>query len=360
MDTVINQFDNINIRNRSAIIYTRCSTQKQNSFIQNSASLDIQKNKCEEFCTENKYNIKETISEICSARTMKNQKKLLELINENRNINLIIFDVSRFSRNLFDGTELIKKCYERKIIIHSIKENIVTNNKENIYKFINALILSQNESDTISYRVKESFNYKRKIGSYIGKSPYGYKLEKNDKNITKLIEDDYKIKLVKIIIKIKYGCLFSDVNAIFKEIKNTDLNIPNKNNIILYGHYENDAIADIMNINDLDYNGKKWTSQNIINICKANNNTYNQRRNELCNLLINKLYNKKEVDDLYKKINGYELSDFNYLGSCKENINNIVNFLNKNHVSFCSWNIYDVTNALNYSENNKSKKIKLD
>ena len=59
---------NVILNNNNAIIYTRCSTKKQNNITFNSASLETQKNACTLYCTNNNLNILENVREICFIR----------------------------------------------------------------------------------------------------------------------------------------------------------------------------------------------------------------------------------------------------------------------------------------------------
>ena len=103
-----------------SIIYCRSSTLKQNQG--NHMSIETQLFYCKNYCEENKLNITNCESEICRAVSITNQRKLLKIVNSNRNINIIIYDASRFSRNVYDGINLLRKCKNKNIVIHIVKD----------------------------------------------------------------------------------------------------------------------------------------------------------------------------------------------------------------------------------------------
>tara|TARA_B110000971_G_C19854173_1_gene428566 strand:+ start:51 stop:482 length:432 start_codon:yes stop_codon:yes gene_type:complete len=126
----------INIINKS-IIYVRSSTKNQNNTYTNSTSLDMQIFSCENFAKKNKLNIIGIEKEICSARKGSNQKVLGNIIKNNSNINLIVFDISRFSRNIFDGTNILEQCFNKCITLYSVANELFIKDLKDIRSFTN-------------------------------------------------------------------------------------------------------------------------------------------------------------------------------------------------------------------------------
>lgn len=152
-----------------AIIYVRVSTTEQD--------IDAQKFSCEQYCIQNKLNIKKIYIEKCSAFKNNSQQKLHKLIKENQNCNLIIFSIDRLSRNIKIGNELIKSIENKNITLISVKENINLNTALGKHNFRNYINAAQYESELISERVKNSIQYRKANNIHIGQAPYGYKLE---------------------------------------------------------------------------------------------------------------------------------------------------------------------------------------
>ena len=71
--------------NTNAVIYARVSTSKQ----EKGYSLDTQIQGCTDFAERNGFNIISVLSETRRAGEMKNQRKLLQILEERSNIHLI-------------------------------------------------------------------------------------------------------------------------------------------------------------------------------------------------------------------------------------------------------------------------------
>jgi DNA invertase Pin-like site-specific DNA recombinase len=368
--------DSININSISiyspTIIYSRSSTKRQNNYNLNSASINTQSHSCMEFCKKNGLDIKFMRSEICSARNFNNQKKLNEIIESFNNINLVIFDVSRFSRNIADGVNMINKCFEKNITVYFVKDNLVIKSKQDLPKFTTQLINAHVESDTISYRLNESIKYRRSLGNYIGNAKYGYSKVKEN-NINKLVINEQEQLIIKIILKLKFGGLLSDLDKLTKELnKKIFKNIDRTDEIIMYGHYRNSGIAHILNYNGIKYKDNDWTPSNISNIINQNSEEQDRIEKELdevfydfSKLLSNSIKTKKAKNELLQqiinkinKINGYKTN--RNIKIYPEDINSIeavANVLDFYRVNFRLWSYGDIAHYLNdYIELNKKRK----
>ena len=357
--------ENININllniNNLAIIYTRCSTFRQNN--SNSSSLEMQQFACHDYCNDNNFEVIEpNVEEICSASVQNKQKKLELLINNNKNINLVIFDISRFCRCIFTGIKLIEKCINNNITLHFIKENLIIKNKKNLKNFTSGLINAQSESDAISYRVTESIKYRRSIGNYIGNPKYGYKIQTIN-GIKKLIFNNFEQHIIKIILKLKYGGSISDLDILTKELNNSKFTIIDRTKPIMYGNYDNSDIAFILNNNNIYYkNNKEWKNSNISNIIKNNNNIQDNIEKILDNVFSSfekllKINNTKKLLNNKDKICNSIIIDCNNINGSpiKSKINNILdistldeitNFLNKNIINYRVWTNEDIENYI--------------
>jgi hypothetical protein len=148
-----------------------------------------------------------------------------------------VSEVSRLGRNYKMGCSILKKVSAKKSWIYSISENLIYGlTKFDNKKFIHKLIDAEKESLQLSMRIKNTHNYIKKNGGYLGKPPFGYKIVKNIKNIPMLQEKQEDFKLIDEIVNLTYNC------SSYNEISN------------------------IMNNKNLLYKNKSWTPVKIKNI----------------------------------------------------------------------------------------------
>jgi DNA invertase Pin-like site-specific DNA recombinase len=356
MNSLINTLSSIDIKNNT-VIYTRCSTKNQDNPIYNSTSLDSQIFTCTNFCKEHNLNIIETFKEICSARKSSNQKVLLDIINTHTNIIIVIFDISRFSRNLFDGIQLIKICFEKKISIYFVKENISLCDFKDIHQFTMGLINSQSESDAISYRIQQSYKYRKSLGIYYGKEKYGYDIYK-DGNFNKLKINKNEQLVIELIMKLKFGCsienlfiiLTNILNSVPKEDLMKSLNITNEQ-IIMYGNYNNIDIAHFLNNYNILHKETQWTNLLLSKVI-VNNYEYVSEREQMVSELKEEFIKLIKTNDknkiirsikiLYEKLNGYKLSNNLSIYNDTKCDFDIVIFFNVHKVNFRIWTYEDL------------------
>jgi DNA invertase Pin-like site-specific DNA recombinase len=107
----------------NAIIYVRVSTMDQTK----GYSLDTQIQDCKRYALSNGLKITQIITETCSAGEMKNQRGLMQILQEHSNIHLIVFSADRLSRNFFDFAQFEKTCNKKNIIFHIAQKNLIWN-----------------------------------------------------------------------------------------------------------------------------------------------------------------------------------------------------------------------------------------
>lgn len=351
INSIINNISSVTIKNRS-IIYVRSSTKNQNNEYNNSASLEMQIFSCENFAKQNNLDIISIEKEICSARKGSNQKVLKSIIENNNNINLMVFDISRFSRNHFDGTKMLKHCLEKGITIYSVKDNLFVKDLRDIQSFTNLLISAQAESDAISHRVLQSIEYRKSLGAYFGKEKFGYSIIKEN-NIKKLVPLLDEIQVINLIQKLYYGCQKCEIEDLLLTInkQKTKIKIPD---ILLYGNYSSADVAYFLNLHSIFKRGEQWTTYTINKVINQNvkyiNKKYNLTDNlidELITIISNKSTsdiskNVRTINQLFLEINGYKLTEKLETYKTFKTRWNIMNFLNKYHVNFRVWTIDDI------------------
>jgi DNA invertase Pin-like site-specific DNA recombinase len=148
---------------KNSIIYCRISTKGQTFGF----SLEQQNYTCLIYCNNNNYNIINTIYEIGRATNLNNLKKLVNILENNNNINIIISDATRLCRNINDFNYIVNICKKNNIIIHDIHNNIITTNTNNIIYFMNKIKQGETESLILSKRIKKSIEYRKSINKFI-------------------------------------------------------------------------------------------------------------------------------------------------------------------------------------------------
>ena len=201
---------------RTSVIYCRISTYNQKF----GYSLDLQNHICTEYCKNNKFNIINNVYEIGRATNIKNLKKLINIIENNNNINIIIQESTRLCRNINDYNNIINICKKNNIIIHSVTNNIITNNINSIIELMNHVKQGELESLILSKRVKKNIEYRKMMNTFVPSiAKFGYMFDyinnqkcliinKKEELIIKLVNklyynQRYKHILIKINKKIK-------------------------------------------------------------------------------------------------------------------------------------------------------------
>jgi len=158
----------------NAYIYCRISTK----YSKTSHSLDTQEDQCIEYCKKSNLTIKEIIRDQKSSRNMANYGVITDLINKmNTGDTLVINDVSRFSRNVLKGIELLNILNNKGINIYSVKENINYEDAMNKHLFRALLNQAEYESDTISLRLTNSAKHLKQRGGMLGgNAKFGYEI----------------------------------------------------------------------------------------------------------------------------------------------------------------------------------------
>ncbi len=248
-----------------SIIYCRSSTLKQNQY--NHMSIETQLFHCQNYCEENKLNITYFDSEVCRANSISNQRKLLKIINTSKNINLIIYDASRFSRNVYDGINLLRKCKNKNIIIHVVKDLVTSNTRFGYLKIVDGIKNAEIESANASDRVRNAISFRRSLGHKIGRCPFGYKVVKTN-NIRKFVIDETGQNIITLMKTLYYGGSIAIVNGLMGKIVGYEIDklFSDDTNIIKYGNISYNMIADFLNEHKIKYFNKEWKGTNVSSV----------------------------------------------------------------------------------------------
>lgn len=237
----------INNPEHSAHLYLRTSTPRVND---GQVSIDVQKQDLKEYCRKNNIHIKSIkMDEGTSARNMKNLEGL-DLILENIQSNeiLMVWDISRFSRNTLQALHLLESLSLKNVHTYFLRENVAYQEAMGKHHIREALSTAQLHSDTISEKVKAAIRYKKSQGNYIGQAKYGYTVKKigGIRKLVKHNKEQNNIKIVKAMCK-EYA----------KNIKLNNLR-----------PYDLRQIADILNQEGLKFRGRPFSLSNVSLIAK--------------------------------------------------------------------------------------------
>jgi DNA invertase Pin-like site-specific DNA recombinase len=267
--------------NGNAIIYCRVSTQNQTF----GSSLETQMEAGTTYCTNKNFKIINIVNEVCSAKDMHKQEKLIELIKSNENINIIIHDPSRISRNIGDFAQLLHICESKKITLHFASDNLITNNSNDIKVVLASVYDSEIEIKTLSKRIKASIERRKRNKTYLPSVPkYGYVYEKkiisgtiNDKSVNVVKKDEQEQKIINLVNKMYWGDDIKPILLLLEELtgeKQEIINPINPNEQITrikYGNMTFVDIANFFNAIELSRRNKLWTADAISSIINKKN-----------------------------------------------------------------------------------------
>ncbi len=188
----------MNINENQTYGYLRVSTTKQ--------ELDNNRMDILKYANERKLGNVEFYEETVSGRKDWKKRKLFDLYEKlKEGDTLIMSEVSRISRSMFDSIEFLALCKRKKVNVYSLVEDI-PKDCDAMSQLICALNSwkSESERNMISFRTKQALKFKKEQGIKLGRKLGSSKLEGKDginkqKNITdikKLMEDGTKYKAI--------------------------------------------------------------------------------------------------------------------------------------------------------------------
>ena len=273
----------------STIIYSRISSPNQAEFNGQHFSIENQISKCTDYCYDNCLLITDTISEVVSARNINMQKQLIEIYNKNSNCNLVIYNITRFSRNTHQALDFVNKCREKNINLHFVEEKLQLNHFTDMHRLRLGLSQAELESNQTSYRVKSNNMLLKSKGWKFGRASYGYDSCKK-KGVRKFKINKKEKSTIEFIVSARKGVTCKQLNKMLNKV------IPD--NSIPIEYYDSDEITKIDNfskpnmltfveIADLlnDYNiknrNRNWNGGMVSRIYKNISNPNNINLNSL-------------------------------------------------------------------------------
>ena len=181
-------------RDSKVVVYLRVSSKGQDQPEYGRDGLQTQLHSILDFCIRFGIVILETFSEIGSARNPANleaQTKMVKKMTARKNQKtcILVYSVSRFSRNTNQGLEMLQRLHANDCYVFSVSENISSYET----KFTELLAQAQQHSDQLSIVVRDSIARRRAQGEFVGIVPYGFKRDGKTIIINPLELDGLKV-----------------------------------------------------------------------------------------------------------------------------------------------------------------------
>lgn len=195
-----------------AMIYQRVSSKKQMEGIEH-VSCDVQTRECTHYALSKGFEVTDIYEDTGSGYKPENLKMMNKLTSDcktyhevypNDKCVVLIYDVSRFCRNISKGSALLEKWANMGLEIHFVKERIIysqNNSAGMLYTIQTLLVASEHERNKISERVKSSIQFRRSRGDFMGpRAPYGFEIYRDENKSRKLRENKDEQKNIKKIL----------------------------------------------------------------------------------------------------------------------------------------------------------------
>lgn len=189
------------------VAYLRVSTDKQN--------IDNQKHEIVKYAIAQNIHVDKWYNECVSGTKSKEERSLGKVIhNLKKGDILIISEISRISRKMFEIYSIFHFCIQKGVELHSIKENYkISNDIQSQFIGIAFGISAEIERNLISLRTKEALAMRKAEGMVLGR-PKGYSkqqqiLLKNKKEILKRMEDGETIASISRHFSMARGTIYA-------------------------------------------------------------------------------------------------------------------------------------------------------
>lgn len=254
------------------IIYTRLSSSNQSFNNGIYVSIENQINKCNEYCQNLNMSVVQTVIEIKSAKNINKQFELQNILNENSNINIIFYNIARFSRNTRQAINFVNKCIAKGIKLHFAEENFTIDHFIDLYRLRLGLSHAEYESNVISNRVRSINNVLRNKGWKFGRPRYGRKvLFKN--GIRKFTANKHEQEIINFIVMSRIGKVScSSLNRQLKKIipKNKEpIEFWDMKTGMMIDYFDQkytlsfSEIADLLNSYKIRYRFEEWSGSKV-------------------------------------------------------------------------------------------------
>lgn len=115
---------------------------------------------------------------------------------------LVVYRIDRLSRNIVRFLSVLEDMCDKGVLIYSRDEDIWYHTDK--LKFIDGIVKANMESELLGKRTRQSIDYRRRRGDYIGSLPYGFKRVRDEKTSAMVkVEDPEEQDIIKTILKRK-------------------------------------------------------------------------------------------------------------------------------------------------------------
>jgi DNA invertase Pin-like site-specific DNA recombinase len=261
-ELIQNYKDLISTSRKRSHYYCRVSSKKQSKYNEGHTSLQVQKEKSLQFIKDNNMTTGIYVEEVFSAKNMNKLKGLKYLCDISVKGDIIlIYDISRFSRNIVDSLNLLEELNSKGVSVHSISDNLNYSNISTRNQFRIELCAANYLSEMVSQKVKASIEFRRARGDHIGNPLFGFATVLEEKtHIRTKVYNKTEMDIIDIISKNKE----KKVEDILELLKSLKIKFRNKEPFI-------SGIKRI--INRLDTDLKNYTGN--YKLCKVRKNKKN-------------------------------------------------------------------------------------
>ena len=192
-------------------IYTRLSSERNESFREKSSSIETQILSCKEYALKENIDITDIYTDYEWSGTNFERPRFQDMMQDikNRKINCIIIrDLSRLGREYLEMSRLIEKVFPflgvRFISVDDNVDTIKNANSNKSFEVTLKNIINDMYAKDISVKIKSSKHNRAKNGYFIGSvPPYGYKIKKFkegqklviDENVRFIVEEMFNLTL---------------------------------------------------------------------------------------------------------------------------------------------------------------------
>ena len=163
-----------------AVAYLRCSTAGQ---AENGVSLDVQRERIEEYCRYKALEIVETIvDEGVSGGVNANRNgfvQLLDRIDDNGIQAVVLYSLERLSRDMLTLLALERYLEENDVELHTVEGLIGTETPDGFMAFAIRAFSGEIERRQVKYRTRRALQHMKAQGQVVGRVPYGWRREGN-------------------------------------------------------------------------------------------------------------------------------------------------------------------------------------
>lgn len=267
----------LTMRNKDCIIFCRVSSDKQTGTFH--ISLEVQEQKG--YACARLFHMRvRTVIKCVESAYSGTSCTIKSLISKNRGKNIILYNVSRFSRSSVKGAQLLEYALKNNVRLFFVDEGIIwdKSNQNNLPLIKRRLELAEEESRAIGKRVKDALAEKKRLGFFTGGvAKYGYKKVQVEGG-KKLEEEKYEQAVIKFINLCKeVGTSVSVLNEWMKQLSpHFDFPITLEHNNVKVKRLEeplsNSEIAQLLNDYQVTKRGSQWTLSSISSVLKRNMN----------------------------------------------------------------------------------------